>query len=47
MVEREVFPMKPKLQYHPYEENAFMVPNHENKGDYYVNPYLSKSKDNL
>ena len=25
------------------EENAFMMPNHEKKGDYYVKPCLSKS----
>ena len=30
---------------YPIEENVFMVPNHENKGDYYVNPCLSKSTD--
>ena len=42
MVEKEVFLMKQKHQY-PNEENVFMVPNHENERDYYVNPCLPKS----
>ena len=29
------------------EENVFMVPNHEKKGCYYVNPCLSQLKDEL
>ena len=29
----------------PNKENSFMMPNHEEKGDYYVNPCLSKSID--
>ena len=42
MVESEAFFMKPKHQFiDPNEENAFMVPNHEKKGDYYVNSCLS------
>ena len=32
---------------YPDEENAFMVPNHEKKGDYYANPSLSIWKTNL
>ena len=32
-----------KIIYHN-KENAFIVPNHEKKVDYYVNPYLSKLK---
>ena len=42
LVEREVFPTK--LKHHiicPNEEKVFMAPNHENKGDYYVNSCLS------
>ena len=27
---------------HPNEETDFMIPNHEMKGDYYVNPFLSE-----
>ena len=30
---------------YPKEENVFMVPNREKKGDYYVHPGLSKSMD--
>ena len=38
MVEREVFLMKPKHQFiHPNKGNEFEGPNHEIKGDYYVN----------
>ena len=45
---RNVFLMKPMYQYHSTnEENVLMVPNHENKGDYYVNPFLSQLKDVL
>ena len=29
------------------KENVFIVPNHEKKADYYVNPYLLKLKDEL
>ena len=44
MVERDVFFMKPKLQYHlSQREECVCVPNHEKKGDYYVNLCLSKS----
>ena len=40
MVESEHFLMKPKHQFiYPYKENEFMMPNHEKKADYYVNPY--------
>ena len=43
MVEREVFLMKPNINtIYPNEKNAFMVPNHENKGDYLMNPCLSE-----
>ena len=43
MVEREVFSMKPKHQYHlSQEKNVSMVPNNEKTGDYYVNLCLSK-----
>ena len=43
MVGSEVFLMRPKGQFiYPNEENVFMVPNHEKKGDYYVNPCLSQ-----
>ena len=31
----------------PKEENVFMMPNHEKKGDYYVNPCLSQLKYEL
>ena len=31
----------------PNEENVFMMPNHEKKGDYYVNPCLSQLKVEL
>ena len=42
MVERDVFLMKPKHQYHyPNEESVLRVPNHEMKGDYDVNLRLS------
>ena len=43
IVESEVFLIKPKHQFiYPNEENKFMVPNHEKKEDYYMNPYLSQ-----
>ena len=46
MVEKEVFFMKPSINIvYPNKENVFMMPNHEKKGDYYVNLYLSKSID--
>ena len=32
---------------YPNEDNEFMVPNHEDKGDYYVNPCLSQLKNGL
>ena len=39
MVKKEVFLIKPNHHIiYPNEENVFMVPNHENKGDYYMNP---------
>ena len=48
MAIREVFLMKPKHNIiYPNEENVFMMPNHEKKGDYYMNSCLSKSKDEL
>ena len=44
IVEREVFLIKPKHRYHLSQwGDVFMVPNHEMKGDYYVNLCLSKS----
>ena len=48
MVEKEVFLIKPKHQiiYHN-EGNVFMMSNHEEKEDYYVNPCLSNLKDEL
>ena len=48
MVEREVFLMKAKHKYHlSNEENVFMVPNHEKKGDCYVNLCLSQLNDGV
>ena len=48
MVERKAFLAKPKHQCHyPNEENEIMVPNHEKKGDYHVNPCLSQLTDEL
>ena len=32
---------------YPIEENVFMVPSHEIKGDYFVNPCLSQLKNEL
>ena len=32
---------------YPNKENMFMVPNHEKKRYYYVNPYLSQSTNEL
>ena len=44
MVERDVFFWNQRLHIiYPNEENILMVPNHERKGDYYVNWHLSKS----
>ena len=46
--EKDVFPLKPKLQYHlSNKENVFMVPNHKRNGDCCVNPWLSKSMNEL
>ena len=43
MVGNEVFLIKPKHQFtYPFKENEFIVCNHEKKGDYYVNPYLTQ-----
>ena len=48
MAGSEAFLMKRKDQFiYPNEENAFMVPNHEKKNDYYVNPYLPHLIDEL
>ena len=48
ILEREVFPMKPKHQnIYPNEDNVIMVPNHEKNRDYYVNPRLYQLKDEL
>ena len=44
IVEGDVFPLRPKLQYHLSQwGECVMVPNHERKADYYVNSGLSKS----
>ena len=32
---------------YPNDGNVIMVPNHEKRGDYYVNPSLSQLKDDL
>ena len=46
MIEKEIFLMILKHQYHlSNEENLFMVPDHDMKGDYYVNLCLSQLKD--
>ena len=48
MVERDVFLMKPKLQYHLSQRGECVsVPNHEKKRDYYVNLWLSQGKQNF
>ena len=48
MVEREVFLWNQSTNIiYPNEENVFLVPNHDKKGDYYVNPYLSQMEDKI
>ena len=48
MVEIEAFILNQSINIiSPNEEIAFMVPNHERKGDYYVNPGLSQVKGEL
>ena len=48
MVEREAFLTKPKHQCHlSNEENEFMVPNQEKKGDYYENMCWSQWTNEL
>ena len=48
MMEREAFLTKPKHQCHlSNEENEFMVPNQEKKGDYYENMCLSHCRMNF
>ena len=49
MVEGEGFcyETKPSTFVNPNKENALMVPNHEKKGDYYVNLRLSQLKNEL
>ena len=48
MVTSEHFFMKLKHQFiYSNKENVFMVPNHEMRGDYYVNPCLSQLTDKL
>ena len=32
---------------YPKKDNEFVVPYHERRGDYYVNPCLSQFKDEL
>ena len=47
-MESEVFLMKPKHQFvYPSKEIAFMVPNHEKKRDYYMNPCLPHLIENF
>ena len=46
MVEIEVSFSKPKRRYHlSQSRECDCAANHEKKGDYYVNPWLSKLKD--
>ena len=46
MVEGDVFFWNQRLNIiNPKGGNAFMMPYHEKKGDYYANPCLSKSID--
>ena len=48
MAESEVLLIKPKHQFvYPKKEIVFMVPNHEKKGDYYMNPCLPHLIDEL
>ena len=48
MVERELFLVKPKQQYHLSRRGeVFMVPDHKKKKTYYVNKSLSKLIDEL
>ena len=48
MIEREVFLVKPKNQCHLFQwGGVFMVPNHEEKGDYYGHLCLSQLTDKL
>ena len=48
MVGKEVFLIKTNHQfYNSNEEYKFLVPNHEKKGYYYVNLYLSQLTDEL
>ena len=43
MMGNEVFLMKPKHQFNYLnEKDVFMVPNHENIGDYFINSCLSQ-----
>ena len=42
-LEKKLFLWKQSINIiYPNEKNEFMIPNHEKKGDYYVNPCLSK-----
>ena len=48
MVGGKVFPINGMHQFiYPNEENEFMVPNHEKKGDYCINPCLSQLIEEL
>ena len=48
IIEGKAFLMRRKHQFiYPNKENKFMDPNHEKKGDYYVNPCLSNLMDEL
>ena len=48
MVEREVFLCNQSINIiYTNKENVFMVPNHDNNGDYYVNPCLFLFIDEL
>ena len=47
-VEREVFLLNPNQQNLLSQQGEwFILPNHENKEDYYVNPCLCQLKDEL
>ena len=48
MTEGKAFLTKPKHPFtYPNEQKKFIVPNYEKKGDYYMNPCLSKLTNEL
>ena len=48
MIEKEDFLMKQSINViYPNEDNELIVPNHEKKGDYHVNPCLSQLINDL